>query len=143
MKGSVTATYTGVSLWNLLDAAGILSNPAVKNSILDEYVDLIGTDGYQSVISLGEIDPAFGDQPDIVAYSENSGGLGSDGFAQLVVPGDDYGGRYVFNIDSIQVLDAAPVPEPPSGILLLIAIVGIALARHGRPSVLMAQRTSG
>jgi DMSO/TMAO reductase YedYZ molybdopterin-dependent catalytic subunit len=137
-NGSVTASYKGTSLWGLLTAAGIVTNPAVKNDILDKYVDVIGTDGYQSVVSLGEIDPAFGDQPDIIAYGENGGGLGSSGFAELIVPGDLYGGRYTFNIAEIEVLDSASpdaVPEPDGLLPLapaLAALTGWSLLR--RPS---------
>lgn len=133
MRGAVTATYQGTSLWGLLNAAGIVTNPAVKNDILSKYVVAIGTDGYESVVSLGEIDPVFGNQPDLIAYGENGGGLGSAGFAQLVVPGDTYGGRYAFNIASLEVLDAAPIPEPGALALLAPALAGCLLLRR-RPS---------
>ena len=130
MHGSVTATYQGVSLWGLLTSAGIVTDPTIKNDILSKYLVAIGTDGYESVISLGEIDPAFGNQPDLIAYGMNGGGLGSAGFAQLVVPGDTFGGRYDFNIESLQVLDAAPVPEPPAALLLTFAVAGLVVSRR-------------
>jgi DMSO/TMAO reductase YedYZ molybdopterin-dependent catalytic subunit len=142
MHGSVTATYQGVSLWNLLNAAGIVTTGAVDGSILDEYVLLIGTDGFESLVSLGEIDPQYGGQPDILAYNVNGAGLGDDGFAELVVPGDTFGGRYVYNIASIQVLDAASpnsVPEPGSLPLLASALAGlIAFSRSGPARRIMA-----
>jgi hypothetical protein len=105
----VTDTYTGVSLWTLINDAGLLTDPTIKNDVLHDVVVATGSDGYQAVISLGEIDPAFGNQPDLVAYTDTGGQLGAhgaDGFARLVVPGDLAGGRYVSNLVSLQVLDA-------------------------------------
>ena len=104
----VTDTYVGVSLWTLLNDAGLVTNPAIKNDVLGQYVVGTGSDGYQAVFSMGEIDPAFGNQPDLVAYSDTGGQLsasGSNGFARMVVPGDVAGGRYVSNLVSLQVYD--------------------------------------
>ena len=105
---TVTDTYTGVSLWNLIQDAGLLTNPSVKNDLLNFVVVATGSDGYRAVFSLGEIDPAFGDQQDIVAYSDQSGQLGpggTDGAMRIVVPGDVAGGRYVSNLTSLQVIN--------------------------------------
>ena len=60
------------------------------------------------MISLGEIAPQFGNQPDLVAYADTAGQLGAGGSAgalRLVVPGDHAGGRYVSNLVSLQVID--------------------------------------
>jgi hypothetical protein len=113
---SVTDTYTGVSLWNLIQDAGLLTNPAIKNDALNFIVVATGSDGYRAVFSLGEIDPAFGNQPDIVAYADQQGQLGtggSDGALRIVVPGDMAGGRYVSNVTSLQVIDAVPSGHLP------------------------------
>jgi hypothetical protein len=106
--GSVTDTYTGVSLWNLVQDAGLLTDPDVKNDLLNYVVVATGSDGYRAVFSMGEIDPAFGNQPDLVAYADQNGQLGPGGSAgamRLVVPGDIAGGRYVSNLTSLQVVD--------------------------------------
>jgi hypothetical protein len=103
-----TDTYTGVSLWTLIQDAGLLTDPAIKNDLLGFAVVATGSDGYRAVISLGEIDPQFGNQPDLVAYSDTAGQLGpggSDGALRLIVPGDHAGGRYVSNLVSLQVID--------------------------------------
>jgi hypothetical protein len=103
-----TDTYTGVSLWTLIQDAGLLTDPAIKNDLLGFAVVATGSDGYRAVISLGEIDPQFGNQPDLVAYSDKLGQLGpggSDGALRLIVPGDHAGGRYVSNLVSLQVID--------------------------------------
>ena len=105
---SVTDTYTGVSLWNLIQDAGLLTDPSIKNDLLNFAIVATGSDGYRAAFSLGEIAPAFGNQRDIVAYADQNGQLGSggsDGAMRIVVPGDVAGGRYVSNLTSLQVID--------------------------------------
>ncbi len=107
--GQTTDTYTGVSLWTLIQDAGVLTDPAIKNDLLNYAVVATGSDGYRAIISLGETDPAFGHQPDLVAYADTAGQLGTggqDGALRLIVPGDVAGGRYVSNLVSLQVIDA-------------------------------------
>jgi hypothetical protein len=107
--GSVTDTYTGVSLWTLIQDAGLLTNPSIKNDLLGYGVVATGSDGYRAFISMGEIDPAFGHQRDLIAYADTGGQLGpggADGALRLIVPGDLAGGRYVSNLVSLQVIDA-------------------------------------
>ena len=83
----VTDTYTGVSLWTLLNDAGLITDPTIKNDVLRQYVDAIGSDGYAAIFSLGEIDPMFGDQPDLVAYADTDGQLGPDGPGRICADG--------------------------------------------------------
>lgn len=106
-----THTYTGTSLWGLVNAAGITTNPAVKNDILNHYVLGTGSDGYRVVYSAGELSPNFGNRPDLIAYAETIGGtsqlLGVDGFARTTAPGDVKGGRYVSNLINLDVRKSA------------------------------------
>jgi hypothetical protein len=107
-----TDTYTGVSLWPLIQDAGLLTDPAIKNDLLGFAVVATGSDGYRAVISLGEIDPMFGHQPDLVAYADTKGQLGpggGDGALRLIVPGDHAAGRYVSNLVSLQVIDTTMI----------------------------------
>jgi len=101
-------TFTGVSLWDLLNQSTITTNPNVKNDMLGKYVIATGSDGYQAVFSLGELNPSFGNQPDLLAYANVPGKpLTSDGFARVVVPGDvAKAGRYVSNLIALEVVDA-------------------------------------
>jgi hypothetical protein len=99
-------SYTGVALWSLLSTVGVATSPQIKNDIVRDYVVATGSDGYQAVISLGEIDPAFGNRPAVVAYAQNGGSLGAQGFARLVLPDDSKHGRWVSNLVSLQVLRA-------------------------------------
>jgi hypothetical protein len=133
----VTDMYTGVSLWTLLMSAGLITDPTIKNDVLRKYVAVVGSDGYEAIFSLGEIDPAFGDQPDLVAYADTGGQLGNggpDGFARLVVPGDTAGGRYVSNVTGIAVFDAS-VAEPEAISLFATGLVAmVALLARRRES---------
>jgi hypothetical protein len=60
---------------------------------------------------VGEIDPMFGNQQDLVAYADAKGQLGqggTDGALRIVVPGDVAVGRYLSNLTSLQVVDLVP-----------------------------------
>jgi len=111
--GQVTDAYTGISLWTLLQDQGLITDPTIKNDVLRFGVVATGSDGYRALISLGEIDPAFGNQPDLVAYADTGGQLGPGGSAgavRLIVPDDHAGGRYVSNLVDLRVVDlTAPV----------------------------------
>jgi hypothetical protein len=51
MSGPQTGTFTGPTLWSLLNTVG-LQTPAVKNGILRQYVIAGGSDGYTAIFSL-------------------------------------------------------------------------------------------
>lgn len=134
-------TFTGVSLWTLLTSAaaggGIVTDPSVKNDILGKYVVATGSDGYKAVVSLGEFNPNFGADDILVAYDESGAGLGTAGFARLIVPGDVRAGRFVSNLVGLEVLGAplTPVPVPAAVWLFgsgIVGIVGIARRKMNR-----------
>ena len=131
-------SYAGVSFWDLLNTSvGIDLNPAVKNDVLGKYVVATGSDGYKSVFSLGELNPGFGNQPDLIAYAADGNPLGSAGFARIVAPNDVKKGRWVSNLVSLEVFSATPVPEPATvaTMLLGLAIVaGFTRRRSRHPS---------
>jgi hypothetical protein len=128
---TVSTTYTGVNLWDLLNDVGIVTNPAIKNDILRKFVVATGSDGYEAAFSFGELSPSFGHQPDFIAYNEKGMPITMDGFARVVVPNDIRGGRYVSNLVSLWVGDvgtvpALPVPEPGAVVLLIGGLAGMA-----------------
>jgi len=106
--------FTGVLLWDLLAKAVIELNPAVKNDIGRKYIVATGTDCYQAVFAMGEIDPAIGGTDQImIAYAKWVNGqqttLGANGFARIIVPADKTGSRCVHNLAHIRVIS---VPAP-------------------------------
>ncbi len=99
-------SYSGVLLNDLLTQAGTVLDKK-KNGILRLGVVAIGSDGYSVLIVGGEIAPKFGNVRVLVAYSTNGQSLSSDGFARIVVPGDQAMGRFVSNLVELQVVSIA------------------------------------
>lgn len=106
-QGEQHHSYTGVLLWDVLEQAGIVTDEDVKNATLHYYALFTANDGYQVIISLGQIDPGFGNSPYLLAWEEDGAPLDGDaGPLRLVVPGDVRGGRYLSGVVSIEIVDA-------------------------------------
>jgi hypothetical protein len=119
-----THSETGPTLWTVLSiaAGGIKVPPPTVNEYVGEpaaqttlYIVVIGTDGYETVVSEGEIDQGFGNAPILLSYAEDGVVLSKvpynsteyKGPAQLVVPTDTHGGRYANQICRIKVANGA------------------------------------
>ncbi|MEZ4562748.1 MAG: molybdopterin-dependent oxidoreductase [Thermomicrobiales bacterium] len=101
-------TFTGVRLVDVLDYLGLAVAPEARNPLLPMYLVVTANDGYQVVVSGGEIDPNFGNVPMLLAWEQDGVPLaGAQGPLRLVVPGDLRGGRYVHGIVSIEVRTVA------------------------------------
>ena len=123
---TVSDSFTGPTLWNVLQSAGgVPVNPANKNDLLRKYVIATGSDGYTAVVSAGEISPRFGNRQDLVATSDTGGRLPSpDGFARVVATGDVAGGRYVSNLTSLTVASSPAQPGTGTGATQRFAVQG-------------------
>lgn len=98
-------TYSGVLLEDILQQASI-QTAQKKNDFLHKDIVVIGSDGYSCVIADGEIQPRFGNEQVLVAFNMNGKPLAeNDGFARLVVPGDQKMGRFVSNLVELQVVE--------------------------------------
>ncbi|HWV23376.1 MAG TPA: molybdopterin-dependent oxidoreductase [Thermomicrobiales bacterium] len=105
-------SFTGTPLLSVLEAAEFDVPEDAHNPLLSTYIVVVAKDGYQVVLSGGEMDPAFGDQPVYLAWEQDGEPLsGDDGTVRLVVPGDTKGGRYVSGIVSIEVKMLEPVAQ--------------------------------
>ncbi len=118
--------FTGVELWQLLLLAGIAHFDA-----LTSYVVAMGSDGYQTLFSFGELNPATSQRLALLAYDDANGTLNNgSGFARMVLDGDWRGGRYVSNLLSFIIVGNA-VPEPSSIALMLLGLALLAgVTRH-------------
>lgn len=106
-------SFTGTSLLGVLEHIGLPFPEGQKNPLLQTYLIVTANDGYQVVISGGELDPAFGNVPMLLAWEQDGAPLaGADGPLRLVVPGDTKGGRYVHGIVSLEVLNLDPAIGP-------------------------------
>jgi hypothetical protein len=111
-------TYTGVPLETFLDPSGVSPTSGI--------VIVRGTDGYEVVFSLAEIDPAYGGNPDnLLPYAATGGDFPDDGVARVIFPDDNKHGRWVSNIDFI---DVAAVPEAPTWAMMLLGFAGLGWA---------------
>ena len=98
-RGPVKASFTGVQLWSLIQAAGGLDNTG-KGAVLRHAIRITAKDGWVVVTSMGEISPDFGDKAAMVAFERDGKPL--DDF-RLVMPGDKHGGRYARDVVAIVI----------------------------------------
>ena len=107
----VEDTFTGVLLWDLIEAAEVIVAPNQKNDLLRHSVLITATDCYETLYSLGELSPGHGgSHPVIVAFQRDGALLGPDeGMARIINPGGKFGARRMQNITRIRVL-SNPAP---------------------------------
>jgi len=97
-------TYSGVRLANLLPRVGAPLGKELHGRALADYVVATGSDGYQSVLALGEVDPSFHPGEVIVADAMDGKPLDAhSGPLKLVVTEDKRPARSVRNLVSIEV----------------------------------------
>lgn len=126
-------TYTGTSLFSFISPLDGASTRAI--------VVTSGTDGYEVVLSLAELNPALGgNAANLLAYGDTGGDFPGDGVARTIFPTDNKHGRWMSNLDAISVQEVAAVPEASTWCMAIagFAIVGFAAGRRRRAS--MAQR---
>jgi len=103
-RGTLSGAFASVSLWALLQEAGVTLDGAKKNDVIHHTVTVTGTDGYSAVLSLAEIAPEFGADQAVIAWQQDGKPLAeAGGFARLIVPGDKAAGRAVSAIATIEV----------------------------------------
>lgn len=113
--------YTGVALWTFLDTDAA--------SVTSQIVITRGTDDYEVVLSLAELDPALGGNPeDLLPYADTGGNFPGDGVARTIFPNDNKHGRWESNLDFVDVVSA--VPEPGTLTLFGLAAACLVIAKH-------------
>jgi DMSO/TMAO reductase YedYZ molybdopterin-dependent catalytic subunit len=99
--------YTGVALFDILTKAETVPNNQLRGKSLTKYVLVSAADGYQVVIALPEIDPAFADQMVVLANKQDGEDLAANyGPYRLIVPRDKKPARSAMRVVSIDVLTA-------------------------------------
>ena len=114
--------YTGVPLWTFLGAN--------TNNVTSQIVVTQATDGLVVVYSLAELDPTLGGNPDnLLPYADTRTDFPGSGVARTILPADSAHGRWVSNVDSIDIIDA---PEPASLTLLVATLLPLGMIRNRR-----------
>ncbi len=97
-------TYSGVPLADLLAKFGAPLGKDLRGKALALYIVATGSDGYQVVLSLAEVDPSF--HPGNVIVADSMGGKPLDiksGRFKLVVSEDKRPARCVHNLISLRL----------------------------------------
>ncbi len=96
--------YSGVPLIELLKQAGATVGSELRGKNLAKYVIVKASDGYVAIFSLPELDPEFATRTILLADSMDGTALtGSKGPYQIVVPGEKKQGRWVRQVNLIEV----------------------------------------
>jgi hypothetical protein len=94
-------TVHGVTVHELLSGIGLRLRADQKMDQLMFVILVRGQDGYQVVLSWGEVDPEFGGCAALLATRYNDVLLSRP---TLVLPRDDRGSRYVRMVSELQVV---------------------------------------
>jgi hypothetical protein len=100
-KGTERHAEVGTPLVGVIDQAGLALAAGRHNDQLSFGVLVVGADGYQALISYGEMAPGVGGRGVLLATSEDGRSLARP---RLVVPGDVKGGRYVTDVVTLHVV---------------------------------------
>jgi hypothetical protein len=99
-------TYSGVSLTEVLRAAGMKLDPSSmpNRDIVGSYILVNAADGYRAVFASAEVDPAETDRVILVADHKNGQLLSAnEGPFRIVFPGERRPARWVRQVQSILV----------------------------------------
>lgn len=99
-KGSSTAHYKGVLLWNVLQVDKAFGGLDLKAQ-LGKTILVSARDGYRIAFSIGEIHPDFGNLPLMLVTAIDGKPLEQDW--RLIAPGDKRGARAVRDVVKIEL----------------------------------------
>lgn len=100
-----SATYEGVSLAELLKAAGVPQGEKLRGPGMATYILAQAKDGYRVVFALPELDPGFTEAKVIVAFTRNGKPLAEgQGPLRIIVPQDKRPARWIRMLERIEVV---------------------------------------
>lgn len=108
-RGEEKARYTGVLLWDVLRANGLIDGSR-HHGELRQMLRVAGRDGNVVLFSGGEIAPGLGNEPILLAYARDGTPLAPDTGIRLIVPGDTRGARSVVDVAIIDVRTPESMP---------------------------------
>ncbi|MFD2943643.1 molybdopterin-dependent oxidoreductase [Flavobacterium notoginsengisoli] len=98
-REGVLQKYSGVSIFELLEQAGVTVGKELRGENLTKYMLVRSSDGYEVVFSLAELDPGFTNRVIILADSKDGKPL-ADGVGpfRLVVPDENKPARSALEV---------------------------------------------
>lgn len=103
----IDGEWSGVSLIDILQKAGVPSGDALRGKNLALYVSISAADGYRVVYALAELDTKFTGDPVILADHRDGKPLSSDeGPFRIIAPAEKRPGRWIRQVTRIDVLRA-------------------------------------
>jgi len=104
----VNEKYSGVPLTELLARVGVPLGEKVQGKLFLTGIIAAGTDGYQVLYSLAEVDPSIHTGEVIVADSVDDHKLDKDGAFKIVSTEEKRPARWVRNLTSITAIEVKP-----------------------------------
>jgi hypothetical protein len=106
---SDSVTVSGVSLWDVLQKAGVPASEASGRQRAVMYVRLMGADGQGALFALVEVDPGFSKRSVLLADRRNAQPLDAvEGPWRAIVPDDTRHARWIRGLVSIDVGQIKP-----------------------------------
>lgn len=97
--------YEGVAVHEILQKAGVPLGKAMTGKPMASYLLVTGRDGYQVVLALPEIDPAFQATQVLLADRENGAALPEkEAPFRLIVPQDKMMARSIYSVIKLEVV---------------------------------------
>lgn len=101
-------SYSGVPLIDLLEKVGVPRGEKVRGKLFLIGIVAEGTDKYDVLYTLAEVDPSIHTGDVIVADSMNGGKIDTDGAFKMVSTEEKRPARWVRNLTAISVIEAKP-----------------------------------
>jgi hypothetical protein len=109
-NSSDSSAVSGVTLWDILQKAGVPSTEASGRQRGAMYVRLLGSDGQAAMFGLAELDPGFSHRTVLVADQREGKPLdAAEGAWRVFVPDDIRHARWIRGLVRI---DAGTLPPP-------------------------------
>lgn len=103
---SPSVTFEGVTLKSVLEKAGVTFGESMKGKRLAACLLVEAADGYQAVIALPELDPAFTDKQVLLALLRDSKPLPEkDGPYRIVIPDEKRMARWVRQVTTLKIVN--------------------------------------
>lgn len=100
-----TVTFEGVPLRLILEKAGVTFGESLRGKRLSSCLVVEAVDGYQVVVALPELDPAFTDRVILLVDRADSHPLNTkEGPFRIVIPGEKRMARWVRQVTALKVV---------------------------------------